>query len=272
MGSLVRETFAASFQLAESPFIATTLLEILSDVVEKSIDSGSERKEVPDVKCKALLISFSLVRLVSTFESLTTEYAFEDILGFVFDTSHPSWKSLSTTRASSLLRRAISWVTVLHMLIGGRVNDLEPFVRTVSNFDPNAGQWLLERLQEIFGPREQYGKTLIGLYSSVILGDYPEEVKAVAIASLASKLQVLFDCRNEALPQIDLPWGALEGQLKHGSSQHIWNRDRSDAELQLHGSLLAAKAIASNNQSSENDINEWATRLRFAMREETVRT
>ncbi|RAK77623.1 THADA/TRM732 family protein [Aspergillus fijiensis CBS 313.89] len=251
VGSLVRETFAASFQLAESPFIATTLLEILSDVVEKSIDSGSE------------------LRLVSTFESLTTEYAFEDILGFVFDTSHPSWKSLSTTRASSLLRRAISWVTVLHMLIGGRVNDLEPFVRTVSNFDPNAGQWLLERLQEIFGPREQYGKTLIGLYSSVILGDYPEEVKAVAIASLASKLQVLFDCRNEALPQIDLPWGALEGQLKHGSSQHIWNRDRSDAELQLHGSLLAAKAIASNNQSSENDINEWATRLRFAMREET---
>ncbi|PYH49144.1 THADA/TRM732 family protein [Aspergillus saccharolyticus JOP 1030-1] len=252
--STLRDVFAASFPLAESPFIATTLLEILSDTVEKSIDSGSEHT------------------VALTMDSMTVKYAFQDILDFVLDSSHPSWKSLSTTRASSLLRRAISWVTMLHMLIAGKVNDLEPFVRTVSNFDLNAGQWLLERVQEIFGQREQFGKTLIGLYSAVILGDYPEEVKAVAISCLASKLQAVFDFHNEALPQIDLPWGALEGQLKHGSSQHIWNRDRSDAELQLHGSLLAAKSIALNNQSSENDINEWTTRLRFAMREETEYT
>ncbi|RAL13849.1 THADA/TRM732 family protein [Aspergillus homomorphus CBS 101889] len=255
VSSTIRDIFAASFPLAESPFIATTLLEIMSDTIEKSIDCGSEGK-----------------LMASTLDFVANEYAFQDILDFVFDPNHPTWKSLSTTRASSLLRRAISWVSILQLIIAGKVNDLEPLLRTVSNFDPNAGQWLLERLQEIFGQRDQYGKTLINLYSSVILGDYPEEVKAIAISCLASKLQALFDFHNETLPQIDLPWGALEGQLKHGSSQHIWNRDRSDAELQLHGSLLAAKAIASNNQNSENDINEWATRLRFAMQEETEYT
>lgn len=42
IASTVRHIFGAWFQDAESPFVATTLLEILSDFVEKAVESESE--------------------------------------------------------------------------------------------------------------------------------------------------------------------------------------------------------------------------------------
>lgn len=42
--STLKNIFASSFPFAESPFVASILLEILSDVVEKSIESGVEGK------------------------------------------------------------------------------------------------------------------------------------------------------------------------------------------------------------------------------------
>lgn len=44
IASTVRHIFGAWFQDAESPFVATTLLEILSDFVEKAVESESEGK------------------------------------------------------------------------------------------------------------------------------------------------------------------------------------------------------------------------------------
>ncbi|OOF99394.1 hypothetical protein ASPCADRAFT_393269 [Aspergillus carbonarius ITEM 5010] len=248
--STLKNIFASSFPFAESPFVASILLEILSDVVEKSIESGVEEQ------------------MITTLSQLSEFYSFASIRQFVFDSSHPSWKTLSTTRAPSLLRRAISWVTVLQMFVTDKLGDVEPLLGVVSRFDPNAGQWLLERIQEIFGEKDQYRQALIKLYYTVILGAYPEEVKASAISCLASALSLVLDVHNEAVNQIDLPWETLEKHLKLASSENIWNRDRSDAELILEGCLLALKTI-SGRQSSDLDILEWATRLQSAMQEET---
>lgn len=209
--------------------------------------------------------------MITTLSQLSEFYSFASIRQFVFDSSHPSWKTLSTTRAPSLLRRAISWVTVLQMFVTDKLGDVEPLLGVVSRFDPNAGQWLLERIQEIFGEKDQYRQALIKLYYTVILGAYPEEVKASAISCLASALSLVLDVHNEAVNQIDLPWETLEKHLKLASSENIWNRDRSDAELILEGCLLALKTI-SGRQSSDLDILEWATRLQSAMQEETVRS
>ncbi|OJI86066.1 hypothetical protein ASPTUDRAFT_187482 [Aspergillus tubingensis CBS 134.48] len=248
--STLKDVFAASFPFAESPFVASILLEVLGDVVEKCIESGAEGQ------------------MASTLNYLSETYSFAAIREFLFNSSHPSWKTLSTTRAPSLLRRAISWVTVLQMFITNKLSEVEPLLGDISRFDPNAGQWLLERIQEILGERVQYRRALIDLYYTVILGAYPEEVKAVAITCLASALSFVLDFHNDTVAQIDLSWESLEKHLKHASTEHIWNRDRSDAELVLEGCLLALKTL-SGSQSSELDILEWATRLQSAMQEET---
>ncbi|PWY74362.1 HEAT repeat protein [Aspergillus heteromorphus CBS 117.55] len=253
VSSTMKDIFASSFPFTESPFVATLLLEILSDVVEKSIESGAEDRMIP-----------TLVYLSET-------YSFHDIREFVFDSSHPSWKTLSTTRASSLLRRAISWITVLHMFVTDKLDEVEPLLGVVSRFDPNAGQWVLERIQELFGEREQYRTSLVKIYYDVILGVYPEEVKGSAISCLASALSSVLDFRNERIPQIDLSWETLETHLQQSSTEHIWNRDRSDAELILQGALLALKTL-SGQQTSDIAILEWATRLQSAMQEETEYT
>ncbi|PYH94631.1 HEAT repeat protein [Aspergillus ellipticus CBS 707.79] len=247
VSSTLKDIFAASFPFAESPFIANTLLGILSDVVEKSIESGVEGRIIP------------------TLDYLSETYSFHVIREFVFDSSHPSSQTLSTTRASSLLRRTVAWVTVLHMFVADKLVEVEPLFGVVSRFDPNAGQWVLEHIQEIFGEREQCKTALVKLYHDVILGDYPEDVKSSAIACLASALSFILDFRREQTPQINLPWETLESHLKLASSSHIWNRDRSDAELILQGSLLSLKSA----QASDLDILSWATRLRSAMQEET---
>ena len=39
---IVRDIFAALFPLARSPFVATALIEVLTDIAEKSIEMGVE--------------------------------------------------------------------------------------------------------------------------------------------------------------------------------------------------------------------------------------
>ena len=43
--SIVRDIFAALFPLARSPFVATALIEVLTDVAEKSIEMEAEGME-----------------------------------------------------------------------------------------------------------------------------------------------------------------------------------------------------------------------------------
>lgn len=147
---------------------------------------------------------------------------------------------------------------------------LETFILKVSRFDVNAGAWLVEQLQETFGEKDQTRNTLLRLYSSIILGTYPEDVKSSAIFSLASSLETVLDFSHDNFHGIELPWDALDRQINPSSDAPIWNRDRSNAELHLQGCLLAAKVIANQCESLQEDVARWTVKLQFAMQEETV--
>ncbi|KAB8263233.1 putative death-receptor fusion protein-domain-containing protein [Aspergillus pseudonomiae] len=251
VSAALRQIFATLFPVAESPFVANTLLEILGESVEKSFELGTEEK--------------LLMTICYTYDS----YGFQDILEYLFDTSSPNYNSLSTTRASSMLRRSLSWVGALQMFVTGELDELAPFVKTISTFDPNAGVWLLQQIQDVIGGKEKYRKTLLQLYPSIILGDYSEDVKGSAISSLASILEDLLDFHHDKFKGVDLPWEDLDQHINSKPNGEVWSRDRSDAEIRLQGCLLAAKAISNQGQISETDIRRWATKLRFAMEEET---
>ncbi|OGM51318.1 HEAT repeat protein [Aspergillus bombycis] len=251
VSAALRQIFATLFPIAESPFVANTLLEILGESVEKSFESGTEEK--------------LLMTICYTYDS----NGFQDILEYLFDSSNPNYNSLSTTRASSMLRRSLSWVGVLQMFVTGELDELASFVKTISTFDPNAGVWLLQRIQDVIGRKDKYRKTLLQLYPSIILGDYSEGVKGSAIASLASILEDLLDFHHDKFKDVDLPWEELNQHINCSPNGEVWGRDRSDAGIRLQGCLLAAKAISKQGQISETDIRRWATKLRFAMEEET---
>lgn len=204
---------------------------------------------------------------------ISETYDFQDILDFIFDSSHPSWKALSTTRASSLLRRTLSWVELLMIFTLGKLDRLLPFFQGVSTFDTNAGRWLVEKTQEVLGEEKQYEGALLSFYSSIILGNYSEEVKGVAILNLASLLEVLLDFRHDNIKGVDLPWAALIRELEAGGDTQTRSRDIADAELRLYGCVLAGEIISSQQAllTYEVDLSKWAVRLQFAMQEETVR-
>ncbi|KAL4992354.1 putative death-receptor fusion protein-domain-containing protein [Aspergillus falconensis] len=248
--SAIKAVFAASYPLARSPFVKTTLLEMLSDAVERSVESGAEGATVN-------LLDF----IFDTYQVL-------DTVDFVFDSSNPSFTTLSTTRAFSLLRRELAWITVLRALTKGDTANLEAFLQKVATLDPNTCQWLLERLHETFEAKEEYTELLAALYASIIAGDLQLEVKIPAISNLASYLQVALESKDAALASA-LAWGDLAPHVKIGSASKGFNRDRADADLQLEGCLIGLKSITLDNEVSTAEVKEWATRLRFALAEET---
>jgi hypothetical protein len=126
-------------------------------------------------------------------------------------------------------------------------------------------------MHEIFEPKEKYTQDLVKLYTSIILGDLPLEVKTPGISNLASYLQVALESKDGLLTTT-LPWGDLAGQVKIGSTKKGFNRDRADADLRLEGCLVGLKSITQGHQVQETEIQEWATRLRSALGEETVST
>lgn len=145
-----------------------------------------------------------------------------------------------------------------------------PFFQTVSVFDSNVGSWLLGKVQDTFSEKEPFQGALLSLYSSILLGDLPEDVKSTATSSLASMLQATLEFRSDKIEAVDLPWDALDKHINSSTDGQVWNRDRSDAELQLQGCILAAKHLTTASEVTEIDIARWAVKLRFAMEEETV--
>ncbi|KAL2834612.1 putative death-receptor fusion protein-domain-containing protein [Aspergillus pseudoustus] len=249
VNAAIKDIFAAIYPVARSPFVTTTLLEMLSDAVERSVESGAERN------------------MIELMDHAFATYDILETLGFAFDSSNPSWSTLSTTRAFSLWRRQLAWITVLRILVRGETSELHTLLHNVATLDPNACQWLLERLHETFGTKESYRQILTALYSSIIVGELPLEAKTPAISNLALHLQCAIKS-GSSLQTLNLPWQELTAQIKIGSTKKGFNRDRADADLQLEGCLLALKSV-SRPQIPETEVLEWATRLRFALREET---
>ncbi|KAL3471955.1 putative death-receptor fusion protein-domain-containing protein [Aspergillus californicus] len=251
VNSTIKTVFAASYSVAKSPFVTTTLLEMLSDAVERSIESEAEGK------------------MVQLLDEVFDVYKILDTLDSVLDSSNRSWKTLNTTRAFSLLRRQLSWVTILRALAKGETNNLQPFLQIIATLDPNACQWILERMQETFGDKVAYKERLIPIYTSVVIADLPLEVKAPAISNLALNLQVLPQPEDATRQVVSLPLEDLLRQTRIGSTKQGFNRDRADAGLQLEGCLMALRSVSQHAQVPEIEIREWATRLRFALSEET---
>ncbi|KAL4920105.1 putative death-receptor fusion protein-domain-containing protein [Aspergillus aurantiobrunneus] len=250
----IKAAFAASYSAARSPFVQTTLLEMVSDAVERSIESGAEGK------------------IVDLMNFIFDTYQIRKTVDSVLDSSNLSFTTLSTTRAFSLLRRELSWVTVLKTLTDGDTEKLETCLQKVATLDPNACQWLLERLHETFSTKKQYTGPLVKLYTSIIIEDLPLEVKTPAILNLASYLRVALELKDTALLTSGLPWEDLAPEIKVCSAKKGFNRDRVDADLQLEGCLIGLKSITQGYQIQEFEIHEWATHLRSAMGEETEST
>ncbi|KAL5361084.1 putative death-receptor fusion protein-domain-containing protein [Aspergillus floccosus] len=251
VSAFIRRAFSVMFSRADSPFVATALLEILSDAVEKATESKTEEK------------------FIITLTYIYDMHGLHDILDYIFDSSNPSWKSLSTNRASSLLRRALSWVALLQAFIENEFDELQPFIKTVSAFDSNVGTWLLEKVQDTFSQKETHQKVLLDLYSSILLTDYPEDVKSSVTSHLASILESILGSQSDKIKEIDLPWDKLDNHINATEHGQIWNRDRGDAELRLQGCVLAAKSISNTVEVTRTDIARWSTKLRFAVEEET---
>lgn len=206
--------------------------------------------------------------MVDLVDFIFDAYQIKDVLKFVFDSSNPSFATLSTTRAFSLLRRELAWITILQALTRGDLENLEDSWQKVAILDPNAGQWLLERLHETFGSKERYTGLLARLYTSTTIGSYSLEVETIAISNLASYLQAALESKDTA-PQ--LPLEDLAAQVKIISTSKGYNRDKGDADLHLEGCLIGLKSITEDHQPSELEIREWAIRLMSAVGEETVR-
>ncbi|KAL4803456.1 putative death-receptor fusion protein-domain-containing protein [Aspergillus unguis] len=249
--STIKTVFAASYHLSRSPFVQTTLLEMLSDAVERSIESGAEGE------------------IVDLVESISDNYHILETTEFVFDGNNPQYFTLSTTRAFSLLRRQLAWIAVLRSLTKDDTENLQNFLWKAATLDPNAYQWLLERLHETFGPKEKYKEPLTKLYAAAISNSYPLEVKALATSNLASYLQVALESKDTASQTAALPWEKLIPQLRNTSTSKGYNRDRADANLQLEGCFIGSKSIMQGHDISDHEIKEWATRLRSALSEET---
>lgn len=160
------------------------------------------------------------------------------------------------------------------MFVSNKLDELEPFLRSVSAFDPNAGRWLLERMPDVFGEDESHKGALFKLYSSIILSSSSDLVKAAAISNLASFLEAFLDFHHGITNVPDLPWEDLERQIEPGTAVETWNREMTDAALRLQGCLLAVKAISHQWQSPsaefELELRQWTIKLRCALQEETV--
>ena len=249
----LRNIFATVFPSAHSPLVATVLIEILNEAVEKSIELGIEGK------------------LADLVDETFNAYDLDDILDYLFDLSDPSWKFSSTARATPLLRRVFAWAMSLKVVLSGRFDDLECLFQRVSDFDTDAARWVLEQTQKL-AERERYRPSLLSFYSSVVLGRHSQNVKSMAIEDLTSNLEALLEV-PEDIKKIDLPFEALEKQLVADANAHMRNRDMANAELRLQGCLLALRVLSMESQITpafEKEIRKWEVKLQFAMSEETV--
>lgn len=192
-------------------------------------------------------------------------------MDYLFDLSDSSWKFSSTSRASPLLRRVLSWAMSLKIFVSGRLVGLEDFFQRVSDFDSDAARWLLEQTNKL-AQKEYYRPSLLAFYSSVVLGRHAQDVKSTAIENLTSNLETLLEV-PEDIKKIDLPFEALDKQLGTDASAHMRNREMANAELRLQGCLLALRVSSMQSQTIpgfEKEIRKWEVKLQFAMSEETV--
>lgn len=210
-------------------------------------------------------------RIAPFINKIWADLDIDGIVSYIFDASKVGWKLESKTRASSLLRRALSWCTVLKMLALKR-NGISEFCHGVSLFDADAATWILEQLEEKLDKVERLRKPLVDLYSFVILNDAPASAKTVAVSNLASILEELLSSQADAIPGLALPCDNLDKSFRPEADIKSWNRHATDGALRLQGCLLAIRGSSSEGHplsSVKQDIQGWSVKLRSALGEET---
>lgn len=251
----LRHVMALLFPIARSPFVATVLVETLNDVLERSIEANIEDRVLPAIN------------------QIFTEHDLNGVLFYVFDASQPNWNLTSKTRASSLLRRALAWCTVLLMFSSRQWQDIPPFFDGVSEFDADAASWIAVHVQDRLGLQDMYRKPLVDLYTSVILGKHAAAVKTVAAENLASVLEGMLAPQAKTIAELRLPCDDLASSFQPELKPEEWNRQATDAALRLQGCFLALRSSFSGEQSLaalKPEIQSWAIKLRSALSEETV--
>lgn len=269
----MRHTLFELLPLTRSPFVASTLLEALNDTIERTVDSGHEgTTTLPVLPVGLLLICTG--QWVEPLNELFATHKWYDIMEVLFDPNDEVWQSSSTSRASSLLRRALSWTALLKVLISSNTDDSVDLLRAISKFDPNAARWLIERTQAVLGLKEIYRKQLLKLFSSVLIDGHPSIIKVAATAGLSAILEDTLDVRHDVtVKDVEGPWEELLRNLETQNNIELRSRELTDAELRLHGCLLTIKLISSDmkwSQESASAVGAWCTKLRFALREQTV--
>jgi hypothetical protein len=159
------------------------------------------------------------------------------------------------------------------MLISQEWSEISAFYHGISEFDADAGSWILEQLPEHLAGVTQYRKALVSLYTSVIQGDHPVDSQTLAASNLATVLEEMLASSPDVISEFNLPCAELERSFKPESDIKQWNRHATDAELRLLGCLLARRASLIQDQSVssvKNDIQRWVIKLRSALSEETV--
>lgn len=249
----LRHVLVTVFPISRSPYVATVLLEILNDTLERSFEAGIEDQV-------ALFV-----------DEIFGAHDLEGVFGYVFDASQAGWNLSSQTRAAPLLRRAVAWCMTLKMLALRQSNDLRRLYRGVALFDADAATWIAEQLED-FGHKENYKKFLADLYSSVLLGDHPVSTKTASASNLASILEEQLSSQDGSALKMGLPCNELRNSFRPEADIQAWNRHATDAALRLQGCLLAVRVSANEGQPLslfQSDIQSWVVKLRSALSEET---
>lgn len=269
----IRQALAEAFALAKSPFVTTALIEILNDALERSIATNVEGSYIVHVVLVPLLIVYT-GHVTSLISDIYKENSLDAVFDYAYDDSHTGWNVASNTRASSLLRRAVAWCTLLQMFALPKWDSISDSYHAVSQYDADVGSWLAGKLQETLGENVKYRGPLLHLYTSTLLGDHPSIVKSKAASNISSVLEgILFTQGPHALSNLSLPYDDLRKSFRPEMNTQEWNREATDAALRLQGCLLAnqvSKVGQASLHAATPEIRNWAIKLRSALDEETV--
>lgn len=272
--STIRLTLISLMPRAVSPFVSSAVMEILNDFIEKGLKLGEGGIATYTLLRFASINRLGLGKITPILDDLFDKYDLHDVLDYIYDSSHPFWRTYSTTRASSLLRRTLPLAIVLKLFTSGKLDDLGVTVRRVCDFDANTGQWLLDQIPSIVGEELMGQGGISKLYSSVILSELPDIVKTTAISNLASILENSLDVHRSSVQITDLPSNALMKQFGPGTAAQTWNRDMTNSLLRLHGCLLTIAAVMNEWEFFLNELGRelrlWTIKLQYAIQEETV--
>lgn len=190
--------------------------------------------------------------------------------------SAPSVKPQNESRASSLLRRSLAWTSILKQSISGesRHNWLAQLFSRISAVDSDAARWLLEQMSRVLGNKPAYKEQLMNICAYAVAEPFAEDVKACAMENLAAILESHLVVDSGSIPDLEIPWNVIHDSMRSDYHAQTQSRETTDAALWLQGCLLTLEARSLSGWELSKDftleLRKWATKLQYAMKEETV--